>query len=275
MTLTLTVREPPPGRIDGSALTPARLRGRSGREVLDLELRCGRSHARLGEVFTAAGTGDDTLFIAGDCGRVDRIGAGMGGGQIIINGPCGDHLGAGMVGGEITVVGDIGHWGGAEMSGGAITLRGDAGDRLGSAYPGTRAGMSGGEIVVSGNAGEEVGAGMRRGLVAVSGTAGAGAGLRMLAGTVIALGGVGAEAGLGNRRGSIVSGTPTPLLPGYRFATRYVPPALRLQLRELRARFWPVDDALVDGIWQRWSGDGCELDRGEILIFDPEEARSP
>lgn len=274
MTLTLTLREPPPGRVDGSALTPEHLRGRSGREIGALQMRCGRELLRLGDLFAATGTGGDDLFVLGDCSRVDRIGAGMGGGRILVNGPSGDHLGAGMRGGEIMAVGDVGDWAGAAMAGGALTVRGDVGARLGGAYPGARAGMTGGEIVVSGDAGEEVGAGMRRGLVAVSGTAGPGAGLRMLAGTMIALGGTGPEAGLGNRRGSIVSGAPTPLLPGYRFATRDVPPALRLQLRELRKRFLPIDDALIDGTWQRWSGDGCELNRGEILIFDDEESRT-
>ena len=274
MTLTLTLRRPPPGRVDGSALTPERLHGRSGREIAALQLRCGRERVALGDLFTATGTGGDDLFVVGDCSRVDRIGAGMGAGRILVNGSAGDHLGAGMRGGEIMVVGDVGDWAGAEMAAGNVTVRGDVGARLGGAYPGARAGMSGGEIVVSGDAGDEAGAGMRRGLVAVSGTTGPGAGLRMLAGTVIALGGIGPEAGLGNRRGSIVSGAPTPLLPGYRFATRYVPPALRLQLRELRKRFWPVADALIDGTWQRWSGDGCELDRGEILIYDAESDAS-
>jgi formylmethanofuran dehydrogenase subunit C len=112
---------------------------------------------------------------------------------------------------------------------------------------------------------------MRRGLVVVAGRTGSGAGLRMLAGTVIALGGIGAEAGLGNRRGSLVSGTPVELLPGYAFATRYRPPALRLQLRRARDLWLRIDEALLNGAWARWSGDGTELGRGEILLFDGEE----
>jgi formylmethanofuran dehydrogenase subunit C len=272
MTLSLTLRTPPPGRVDGSALSPQRLRGRSAREVSAMTMSCGRLALPLGELFDVAGTGDDHLFVAGDLRSIDRIGHGMATGEIVVDGSCGDHLGAGMSGGEIVVVGDVGAWAGAEMRGGYLTIRGNAGDRLGGAYPGTRAGMSGGEIVITGDAGQEPGAGLRRGLVAIGGRCGAGAGLRMLAGTVIALGGVGAEAGMGNKRGSIASGAPTPLLPGYTFAVRYVPPALRLQLRQLRRRYLPVDDAFLSGRWARWSGDGLELRRGEILIFDEEAA---
>jgi formylmethanofuran dehydrogenase subunit C len=128
--------------------------------------------------------------------------------------------------------------------------------------------MTGGEIMVTGDAGEETGAGMRRGLIAVGGRTGAGAGLRMLAGTVIALGGIGAEAGLGNKRGTLVSGRAVEPLPVYAFATRFYPPALRLQLRRARELGLTVDEALLSGTWARWSGDRTELTRGEILVFD-------
>jgi hypothetical protein len=90
----------------------------------------------------------------------------------------------------------------------------------------------------------------------------------MLAGTVIALGGVGDEAGMGNKRGSIVSGAQMTPLPGYAFATKLRPPALGLQLRRLRALGLPVADAVLAGLWARWSGDGLELNRGEILILE-------
>jgi formylmethanofuran dehydrogenase subunit C len=133
--------------------------------------------------------------------------------------------------------------------------------------------MTGGEIVVPGAAGEEAGAGMRRGLIAVGGRTGAGAGLRMLAGTVIALGGIGAEAGLGNKRGTLVSGRPAEPPPSYAFAARFSPPALRLQLLRARELGLTVDDALLSGMWARWSGDRTELTRGEILIFDGENGR--
>jgi formylmethanofuran dehydrogenase subunit C len=270
MTLTLTLRTEPPARIAADGLTPERLRGLDARSVASESIRCGREAMKVGDLFGVSGAGDEVLVFAGDLRRVDGIGAGMSGGRVLVQGSCGDHLGARMRDGDITVDGDAGDWAGAEMAGGVVRVLGNAGARLGGAYPGVRAGMIGGEIVLSGDAGEEAGAGMRRGLVAIGGRTGSGAGLRMLAGTVIALGGIGTEAGLGNRRGTLASGAPVELLPGYALATRYRPPALRMQLRRALYLGLTVSKALINGAWQRWSGDRTELGRGEILIFDEE-----
>jgi formylmethanofuran dehydrogenase subunit C len=252
VTLTLTQRSAPPAHVDASALSPSQLDGMVASDVAALALRCGRDRLQVGDLFDIAGQCDGELVLRGDLRLLDGIGHGM-------------------AYGRIRVEGDVGAWAGAELAGGQVIVEGSAGDHVGAAFPGARAGMTGGEIVVTGDAGEEAGAGMRRGLLAVGGRAGAGAGLRMLAGTIIALGGVGAEAGMGNKRGSIVSVARTPLLPGYAFATRLRPPALGLQLRRVRALGLPVADALLTGHWARWSGDGLELNRGEILIFDDEE----
>jgi formylmethanofuran dehydrogenase subunit C len=249
MALTFTLRTQPPGRVDAAPLLPEQLRGLDVSEIGAVEVRCGGEMLAVGDLFDVAGTADEQLVLAGDLRRFDGIGARMSGGEIVVRG-------------------DVGAWAGAEMSGGRLRIFGDAGARLGAAYPGARVGMTGGEIVVAGDAGEEAGAGMRRGLVAIGGQARAGAGLRMLAGSVIALGGIGAEAGLGNRRGSLVSGRPVEPLPVYGFATRFRPPALRVQLLRARELGLTVDDALLRGAWARWSGDRTELGRGEILSFD-------
>jgi formylmethanofuran dehydrogenase subunit C len=272
VTLTLTLRTRPPARVRAPALVPDRLRGLGASAVAALDVRCGRDTLAVGDLFEVSGTGGEDLALTGDLRRVDEIGAGMAGGRVVVEGPCGDHLGARMSGGEIEVRGDAGAWAGAELAGGVLRIHGNAGARLGGAYPGARAGMTAGEIVVSGDAGEETGAGLRRGLVAVGGQTASGAGLRMLAGTVIALGGIGAEAGIGNKRGSLVSGRALEPLPVYALAARYRPPALRLQLRRVRELGLTVDDALLGGTWARWSGDRTELSRGEILIFDEEGA---
>ncbi len=271
MTLTLTLRTEPPARIAAGALIPERLRGRGALSVASESIRCGRETVKVGDLFKVSGAGDQVLVFAGNLGRVDGIGAEMSGGRVLVQGSCGDRLGARMRGGDITLDGAAGDWAGAEMSGGVVRILGDAGARLGGAYPGVRVGMSGGEIVVSGDVGEEAGAGMRRGLIAVGGRTGSGAGLRMLAGTVIALEGIGAEAGLGNKRGSLASGQPVEPLPGYALATRYRPPALRMQLRRALYLGLTVSKTLIDGTWERWSGDRTELGRGEILIFDQKE----
>jgi formylmethanofuran dehydrogenase subunit C len=273
VTLTLALRSQPAARVWAPILHPGRLLGLSASEVAALTVRCGREMIAVAELFQVSGTGDDELVLVGDLRRLDGIGAGMTRGRVVVEGRCGDHLGARMSGGEIEVRGDAGDWAGAELAGGLLRIFGDAGARLGAAYPGVRAGMSGGEIVVSRDAGQEAGAGMRRGLVAVGGRTGSGAGLRMLAGTVIALGGIGADAGLGNRRGSLVSGRAAAPLPSYAFAARFRPPALGLQLRRARELGLEVDDALLRGPWARWSGDRTELGRGEILIFDEEDAQ--
>jgi formylmethanofuran dehydrogenase subunit C len=253
VTLTLTLRAQPPGRVLAAPLNPELLRGLNASAIAALRLRCGGETVAVGDLFevSGAGTEEARLVLDGDLGRFDWVGAGLASGELLVRG-------------------DVGAWAGAEMSGGGLRILGDAGPRLGAAHPGARAGMTGGEIVVSGDAGEEAGAGMRRGLVAVGGRTHAGAGLRMLAGTVIALGGIGQEAGLGNKRGSLVSGRPMEPLPAYAFATRFHPPALGLQLRRARQLGLTVDDALLRGAWARWSGDRTELTRGEILIFDEE-----
>ncbi len=271
MTLTLTLQTEPSARVLAAPLIPERLRGLGAAEVAALRLRFGRQTLAVGELFDVSGAADEELVLAGDLRRVDGIGASMSSGRVLVEGACGDHVGARMSGGEMEVRGDAGAWAGAELQGGLLRISGDAGARLGAAYPGARAGMTGGEIIVSGDAGEEAGAGMRRGLVAVGGRTGAGAGLRMLAGTVIALSGIGAEAGLGNKRGSLVSGRVVETLPAYAFATRFHPPAVRLQLRRLHELGLAVRDELLLGTWARWSGDRTELTRGEILIFDDED----
>jgi formylmethanofuran dehydrogenase subunit C len=273
VTLTLELREQLPGRVTATALTPDRLGAPGPAEVAALTVRCGRQTLELGDLFTVSGTADGEIRLCGDLRLFDGIGAGMSDGRVLIDGPCGDHVGARMRGGEIVVEGDAGDWAGAELAGGLVRISGDAGARLGGGYPGVRAGMTGGEIIVSGDVGEEAGGCMRRGLVAVGGRTGNGPGLRMLAGTVIALGGIGAEAGLGNKRGSLVSGGPTEPLPGYAFATRYRPPALRLQLRRVRELGLAVYDAMLASEWARWSGDHTEVGRGEILIFDEEDGK--
>ncbi len=273
MTLTLTLRSAPPARVWAPVLVPGRLQGLRAAEVAALTIRCGREPLPVGEVFEVSGTADEQVVLRGDLQRVDGIGVSMAGGRMVVEGACGNHLGARMSGGDIDVYGSAGDWAGAELAGGVLRISGDAGARVGAAYPGARVGMTGGEIIVSGDAGQEAGAGMRRGLVAVGGRTGNGAGLRMLAGTVMALRGIGAEAGIGNKRGSLVSGEALAPLPSYAFATRFRPPALRLQLRRARQLGLEVDDALLHGTWARWSGDRTELSRGEILIFDEEEGQ--
>jgi formylmethanofuran dehydrogenase subunit C len=268
MPLTLTLREAPAAPVLAEALRPDRLAGLSGPEIERLALLHGNRSAPLGELFAVSGAGADEVRVVGDLGRVAGLGAGMTGGRMTVIGIAGPHVGAGMRDGELVVEGDAGDWAGAEMRGGRLVVGGSAGHRLGGAYAGSRAGMRGGEILVHGDAGEEAGAGLRRGLIAVAGRVGAAAGLSALAGTIVAFGRVGAHAGAGMRRASIVAMAGAGLLPTYAPACTYRPPFLRLCLRRLRELGMPVADEQIDGRYTRWSGDGLELNRAEILILE-------
>lgn len=268
MSLTLTLREAPAAPVWADALAADRIAGMSAAEIERLDVRHGNRRAAVRELFAVAGGGTDDVRIEGDLRRVSGLGSGMAGGRLTIAGPVGAHVGAGMRGGEIVVEGDAGDWAGAEMRGGRLVVRGAAGRRLAGAYAGSRAGMRGGEVVVHGDAGDEAGAGLRRGVVAVAGRVGAAAGLNAPAGTIVAFGPLGAYPGAGMRRASIVAMAGADLLPTYAPACTYRPAFLRIVLRRLRELGLPVADEQLDGAYTRWSGDGVELNRGEILILE-------
>jgi formylmethanofuran dehydrogenase subunit C len=268
MALTLTLREPPTVPLETDGLTPDGLAGRSRGEIEALPVWHGNRRVQLGDFFTVSGDGDEELRVEGDLRRVKFLGAGMTAGRLTVAGDAGMHTGAEMRGGELVVEGDVGDFAGVSMRGGRIAVQGSAGHQLGGAQPGERAGMRGGEILVQGDAGDQVGAGLRRGLIAVGGRIGDAAGLRMLAGTIVALGELGTPTGAAMRRGTIVAMTQVTLLPTFAFACSYRPPFLRMYLRHLRALGLPVTDEQIDGRYARWSGDGLELRRGEILILE-------
>ena len=265
MTLTLTLRTEPIVPLEAEVLTPDRLAG--AEDIGALPLWHGNERARLDDFFAVSGAGED-VRLEGDLTRVKHVGAGMTEGRLTVAGAVGMHAGAAMRGGELHVEGDAGDGTGAGMRGGTLVVRGSAGARLGGIRPGERAGMRGGEILVHGDAGDEAGAGLRRGLIAVAGRTGDAAGLSALAGTIVALGALGAHPGAAMRRASIVAMTEPGLLPTYARACTYRPPFLRLCLRRLRELGLPVTDAQIEGRYTRWSGDGLELRRGEILILE-------
>jgi formylmethanofuran dehydrogenase subunit C len=270
VTLTLTLREALAAPVRAEAVCPDRLAGLSRADVERLEVFHGNRAAALADLFDVSGDGADDVRVEGDgLGRIGGLGVGMAGGRLTVAGDTAANAGAGMRGGELVVEGDAGDFAGAEMRGGRLVVRGSAGRRTGGAFAGTRAGMRGGEILVHGDAGEEAGAGLRRGVIAVAGRTGAATGLNALAGTIVSLGALGAHPGPGMRRASIVAMSPPGLLPTYARACTYRPPFLRLFLRRLRELGLPVTDEQIDGRYTRWSGDGLELGRGEILILEP------
>ena len=268
MPLTLTLREPPAVPLETEGLSPDRLSGHSRGEIEALTAWHGNRRAKLGDFFAVSGNADEELRVEGDLARVKFLGAGMSGGRLVVAGDAGMHTGADLRGGELVVEGGVGDFAGTGMRGGRLVVGGSAGDHLGGAYPGERSGMRGGEILVHGDAGEQAGAGLRRGLIAVAGRVGDAAGLRMLAGTIVALGGLGARPGAAMRRGTIVAMSQVKPLPTFAFACSYRPPFLGLYLRHLRELGMPLTDEQIDGRYARWSGDGLELRRGELLILE-------
>ncbi len=267
MGLKLTLRTTPAVPLEAEVLTPDCMTGLTAGEAAALPVHHGNEIATLGDFFRIESHDGEELRLEGDLSWVKLIGAGMTGGKIHVAGGVGQHLGAVMAGGEILIEGNAADWVGPEMTGGRIVVKGDAGHAVGSAYRGSRVGMRGGEIIVHGKAGNEVGNTQRNGLIAIGGDCGDFAGVNMLAGSIVVLGALGIRCGAGMKRGSIVTMQPAEPLPTFSYACSYHPGYLRLYLLHLRALGLAVDDAQIEGLYQRWSGDSVELNRGELLIY--------
>lgn len=253
--------------LEAACVRPDAFAGLGEREIAALPVRYGRERLRLGDFFEVTGGRAIEVRIAGDAARVDRLGAGMAGGVLLVEGDAGNHAGAGMAGGELRVQGNAGDFAGAEMRGGLLEVRGAAGDSLGGAYAGTIRGMSGGIVAARQGAGAYAGERMRRGFVVVGGNAGDHAGLGMIAGTLLVLGSAGRRPGAGLKRGSIVLHAPTRLLPTYRYACTYVPPFMALYEATLRRHWADGMGRFEGGRYQRYTGDYAELGKGEILVW--------
>lgn len=216
-------------------------------EIATLPVRYGGRSGRLGDFFTVKGGRAARLAIEGNTERVDGVGAGMAGGELVVDG-------------------SVGRDAGVQMAGGAIDIRGSAGDNAGGARPGASRGMTGGELIIRGRVGAEAGAQMRRGLIVVGGDAGERAGRGMIAGTVVVFGSAARGAGRWTKRGTIVALGPIERPATFRYACTYRPPHVRLLLVHLRSRYGlPVAEPQITGRYHRYSGDLAELGRGEIL----------
>lgn len=203
----------------------------------------------LGDLFAISGKPDGRIRFDGDLDLVDR-------------------LGAGLSGGEVTVAGNVGMEAGLGMSGGVLVIEGDAGPRAGAAPLGFKRGMTGGELIIRGSAGPEAGATMRRGLLVIGRTAADRTGLGMIAGTIIIFGAAGDDTGLWSKRGSVVAlGRITPPAT-FAYACTYQPIHLRLMLTRLGVRHkLSIHRRHLTGLYRRYSGDLAELGKGEILVW--------
>jgi formylmethanofuran dehydrogenase subunit C len=201
----LTLKAPPPVRLAMEGLLPERLAGLGAAEIERLPLALGNRKEPLGDWFRLEPGEPESLVIAGAGERLDRIGAGMTRGRIIVEGDAGAYLGLGLVGGEIEVAGAAGYGAATDMRDGLIRIAGDAGEEVGAALPGAEGGMRGGTVIIGGKAAARCGYQLRRGLIVVKGDAGAACGGRMSAGTILLGGQAEAYAGAAMRHGSILA----------------------------------------------------------------------
>ncbi len=269
MSITLTYNASTKVPVEIEGFTPDWACDKSIDEIERFEIFHGNRKIPLAEMFSISGNASDKqIHFEGDLSGVHWIGAHMATGVVKIHGPAGRHVGSQMQGGEIVVEGNAGGWVGAEMARGKIHVKGNAGHLVGAAYRGSAKGMTGGIILVDGNAGNEIGLTMRRGLVAIGGSAGDTVGFNMIAGTIVVLGECGIRPGAGMRRGTLALLGPNPpsLLPSFRFATTYQPPATRLMLRTLSRYGFCFDETLLDAEYDLYHGDLVSLGRGEILF---------
>lgn len=250
--VSLTLREPLRGRVDASGVAWNDL-SRLDTAALAAQRAWveGEGAVPLGDLFEVRNTPAPETRLVGDLSLMDGIGAGLAGGELVVEGDAGWYVGRGM-------------------SGGVIEVRGNAAPRAGAADPGAKRGMTGGEILIRGSAGPEAGAGARRGLIVVQGDAAEGAARAMIAGSLLVFGALGPDAGLFSRRGSIVAFGPHVPPATYRYACTYRPPHLRVTLTYLKARRGvPVTPEQLAGTYRRYSGDLAELGAGEMLAWTP------
>ncbi len=245
--LLARLRAPLAARADlGEALAPGWVE-LSPAELARRPIRLDGRAAALGDLFDLSGEPRGRIRFEGDLRLADRLAAGLGEGEVTVDGSVGDDVGSGM-------------------AGGTVVIRGDAGVRAGAAAPEARRGMTGGELVIHGNAGPAAGTRMRRGLIAIRGRAGAGAGATMIAGTVVIMGAAGPETGLWSKRGSIIALGRISIPATYRYACTYQPAYLRLVLTRLHTRHGlPIKPRHLSAFFRRYSGDLADLGRGEIL----------
>jgi formylmethanofuran dehydrogenase subunit C len=265
--IRLTLKDRPRGRLSLDGIVPEKLAGSTASDIARLPLFDGNRRGALGDWFKVrvAGRVEDRIVIAGDGERLDDIGAGMGRGEIVVEGNAGACAGRAMTGGSLAIAGSAGYGAATAMRGGEIRIGGDAGDQLGGALPGEGFGMHDGIVIVAGAAGSGVGDRLRRGLIVVAGDAGPFCGARMSAGTIVVGGRLGDHPGVAMRRGSIVAlGAMARLAPSFADCGVHDLTLQRILARFLTKRGLPEMAEKTIKL-RRWYGDLAENGRGEIL----------
>jgi formylmethanofuran dehydrogenase subunit C len=264
--LVLTLRGPPTQRLDLSPLVPQRLAGLSAGEIARIALQTTREPVTAGDAFRLRMGDPGQIRIEGGSERLDRVGEGMIGGEVVVDGDVGARAGRLMAGGRLVIGGNAGPWAASRMAGGTLEIGGNAGERLGGPLAGETAGMRGGVVVVRGNAGARAGDRMRRGTIMVERTAGANAGSALIAGTLIVCGAAGPLPGYLMRRGTLVLGRIAgDLSPSFADCGTHELVAMRLLERFVREHSH-LAAALVRRPLRRFAGDMAVLGKGEIFV---------
>ncbi len=268
---TLTYRSPDrrPALIDGSLLRPDTLCTLDRAALAGTMLPIGRTMVPLSELFdiTNPDSSPDSSHPSSDSARHASL--------TIVSAPPLDRLGANMTHGRLIIEGDAGDDLGASMTGGIIRVAGNAGHRVGGPAVTSRRGMTGGEILIDGNVGDFAGFLMRRGLIAIAGTTGKSPGYRMLAGTIVLRSLCTDQPGLEMQRGTILC------LDDVRIGASFIQggliaatamPAMLMLIRRLEQLEWPRDwqrrmitREVAGGSWRLWSGDSLSINKGEVL----------
>ena len=274
MSLTLSLKAAPPGRISLAGITPDRLATLAAAEIERLPLVWGKTTCAVGDFFRVAGGHGEHLVFDGMHARFADVGAGMRAGLCEVRGDAGDFVARDMRGGRLVVHGSVGHYAASGLVAGELSVTGRAGDYLGAALPWLGAGMRGGCVVVHGDVGMRCGDKMRRGEIFIGGNAGDFFATRMVAGTIAIAGRLGAHAGLSMRRGTLVLlnadyAPPPTFVETVMCADAY----LNLLWRSWSARFAASDQfgaharrAMADQRKpRRWMGDLAADGRAEVL----------
>lgn len=280
---TLRVRTAPGFRVDASALLPATLAALAVADIERLVLPAGNDRCVVGDVFDVSRNGDAApdakdeqnaqnaeaaLVIEDAVPWLDRLGAHMTQGHLIVRGSAGDHSGFQMAGGVLRIDGDAGHFTACEMRGGRLTVAGDCGDFAAGALAGDVEGMTGGTLTIHGNAGARLADRMRRGLVLVGGDAGDFAASRLVAGTIGIAGRLGAHYAYGMRRGTLLlAQRPTSLPPTFADGGRGFDVFWSLLVRSLAGEIAPFSQWRAAALPRRYAGDAAVDGRGEILVM--------
>ncbi len=245
----LIPKEQPEVPLETNVIRPDDFAGKTIEEIKALEIWHGNLVVPLSDFFEVEGeagaTIDETsILIDGDVFNTKRIGQGMTGGEIIVNGNVSMYVGAEMEGGSLLVKGNAASWAGQNMKGGELTIMGNAEDYVGSSYRGDWRGMSGGTLTVYGDVGNEIAEFMLGGKMIIKGNANIMPGIHMNGGLLIIEGDVVARTGGAMKNGDIVvKGTIHEFLPGFEY--------LGIE------KDVEIGGMVIEGLYYKFRGDFC------------------